>query len=148
MNNIVSVVVSTRKKDETYYNHIKKVFSNPKTEILFYENDGSMSLPEVYNKGLSESTNEVVVFLHDDLQIDSKNIGEKICKLFQKNPEYGIIGLAGTTDLVNGKWWEIRKSMHGKVGHEKDGRKWLSKYSNESFADTLKEVVTVTVVFV
>lgn len=147
MSNIVSVVVSTRKKDETYYNHIKKVFSNPKTEILIYENNGEMSLPDLYNKGLEESTNDVVVFMHDDLIIDSKNIGEKICKLFQKNPDYGIIGLAGTTDLVNGKWWEIRKSMYGKVGHEKDGRKWLSKYSNESFADTLKEVVTVDGLF-
>jgi hypothetical protein len=147
MNNLVTVVVSTRKKDETYHNHLKKVFSNPKTQILIYENDGTMSLPEVYNKGLDESVNDVVVFMHDDLHIETKNIGEKICRLFNKNPEFGILGIAGTTDLVNGKWWEIRKSMHGKVNHENNGKKWTSKYSTESYSEKPKEVVCVDGLF-
>jgi len=145
--NLVTVVISTRKRDENVYKHIKKMFSHPKTQILMYENEGTMSLPEIYNKGLKESENDIVVFMHDDVIIQSTNLTPKIVKMFDKHPDYGIIGIAGTTDLTNGKWWEIRKSMYGKVGHTKDGKIWMNKYNNESFVDNLKDVVCVDGVF-
>ena len=145
--NLVTVVISTRKKDEEFQKHVKKMFSHPKTQILIYENDGVMSLPEVYNKGLEESKNDIIVFLHDDVILQSTNMTPKIVKMFEKFPEYGIIGVAGTTDLVNGRWWEIRKSMHGQVGHTKDGKTWKNKYSKESYVDNLKDVVCVDGVF-
>jgi glycosyltransferase involved in cell wall biosynthesis len=146
-NNTVTVVTSTRKKDDNLHRSIRKAFSHPKTEILIYENDNKMSLSEVYNKGLEESTNDIVVFMHDDLIINTTNIGNKIIKLFEKFDDYGIIGVAGTTDLINGRWWEIRKSMEGKVSHTKDGKTWTNKYSKESYIDTLKDVVCVDGVF-
>lgn len=145
--NTITAVISTRKRDEKVYQHIKKALSHPKSEVLMYENDGKMSLPEVYNKGLEESSNDIVVFMHDDVIIESTNLTPKIIKLFEKFPDYGIIGVAGTTDLVNGRWWEIRKSMYGKVGHTKDGKTWKSIYNKESFIDTLKDVVCVDGVF-
>jgi hypothetical protein len=147
MSDIVTIVVSTRKKEDNLIREIKKGFSHPKTQFLIYENDNQMSLAEVYNKGLEESVNDIIVYMHDDVVLQSTNMGHKICKLFEKFPDYGIIGLAGTTDLVNGRWWEIRKSMHGKVGHTKDGKTWINKYSKESYIDTLKDVVTVDGVF-
>lgn len=147
MNNTITVVVSTRQRDEKTYQHIKKALSHPKSEILMYENDGKMSLPEIYNKGLKESSNDIILFMHDDVIIQSTNLTHKIVKLFEKFPDYGIIGVAGTTDLVNGRWWEIRQSMHGKVSHTQDGKTWTNKYSKESYIDTLKDVVTVDGVF-
>jgi hypothetical protein len=32
----ISVIISTRKRDEIYIKHVKKMFSNPKTEILVF----------------------------------------------------------------------------------------------------------------
>jgi len=146
--NLVTVVICTRERNEEFRLHVKKMFSHPKTEILIYENKGQMSLAENYNKGLLDSQNDIVVFMHDDVIIQSTNLTPKIIKMFEKFPEYGIIGVAGTTDLAaNGRWWEIRKSMHGKVGHTKDGKTWTSKYNNESFVDKLKDVVCVDGVF-
>ena len=147
MSNTVSVVISTKKIDDTYLKHVEKMFSHPKTQILIYENDGVESLPEIYNAGLRDSVNDIVVFMHDDLILETKTINDKIIKLFDKNPEFGIIGIAGTTDLVSGTWWEIRKSMHGKVHHQKDGKKWLSQFSKESYPDKVKEVVCVDGLF-
>ena len=147
MSDIVTVVVSTRKQDPDLIRGIKKGFSHPKTQFLIYENDNQMSLAEVYNKGLEESKNNIVVFMHDDVILQSTNMGHKIGKMFEKFSDYGIIGVAGTTDLVTGTWWEIRKSMHGKVSHMKDGKTWVNKYSKESYIDTLKDVVTVDGVF-
>lgn len=144
---LITVVISTRKIDENHIRTVKKAFSHPKTQILVYENDNIMSLAAVYNRGLEESENNIVVFMHDDLVIKSTNMSHKINKLFEKFPDYGIIGVAGTTDLVNGKWWEIQKSMHGKMSHTKDGKTWTNKYSKEPYIDTLKDVVTVDGVF-
>jgi len=146
---LISVVISTRnvKEKEEHFRKVRKAFSHPKTEFLIMENDGKMSLAEAYNKGLSEASNNYVVFMHDDLIINTTNMSHKINKLFEKFPEYGIIGAAGTTDLVNGTWWDIRKSMCGKMGHTDGKKKWVNKYSKESYIDTLKDVVTVDGVF-
>jgi hypothetical protein len=106
-NQPVSVVISTRKIDDVYLDHVSKMFSHPKTQILIYENEGEYSLPQLYNRGLEDSSNDIVVFMHDDLVIETTNITPKIIKLFDTHPEYGIIGVAGTDNLISGMWWEI-----------------------------------------
>jgi len=147
MNNIVSIVVSTRKIEQNYVNHIKDFFSHPRIELLFYENNGEYSLTEIYNKGLNESTNNIVVFMHDDLIFRTKNMNNKIVRIFERNPEFGIIGIAGTTNLKSGWWWEDNTSSVGHVYHQKDGKRWLSKFSKESYPDIPKEVVCVDGLF-
>lgn len=142
----LSVVFSTRKKDEDYIKHLKKMFSHPKTEILCYENDNQKSLSEIYNIGLNESINDIVVFLHDDLILVTQNITPKINKLFENNPEHGIIGIAGTNNLINGVWWSDNKSMIGIVGHEHENKKHINHYSN-SLGDNLKDVVVIDGLF-
>lgn len=144
--NVLSVVISTRKKDEEFLKHIKKKFSHPKTEILLYENNGEYSLPQIYNKGLKESKNDIVIFMHDDLFIETDNLTPKINKLFDNHPEYGIIGVAGTDNLISAVWWEIRESMQGQVKHTKDGKTWKNEYSKK-FGDTLKEVIVIDGLF-
>ena len=146
-NGVVSVVISTRKINDEYLKHVEKMFSHPKTQIIIHENDGVDSLTRVYNEGLDAAENDIVVFMHDDLILETKSMNDKIVKLFDKNPEHGIIGIAGTTDLISGQWWELRKSMVGKVYHEKDGKKWQSKYSNDSCPEIVKDVVCVDGLF-
>lgn len=144
---VISVVISTRKRDDKYVNEIKKILSHPKSEVLIYENDNQYSLPELYNKGLEESKNDIVVFIHDDLIINEKNLTPKIVKLFDKNPEFGIIGIAGTDKLTTGKWWENRENMFGVVGHIQDNKRHVNKYSKQTFPDVPKEVVIVDGLF-
>jgi hypothetical protein len=146
-NEVVSVVISTRKIDLTYYDHVKRMFSHPNTEILMYENDGEMSLTQVYNKGLKESVNDIVVFMHDDLILETSNMTPKIVKLFEKHPEYGIIGIAGTDKLTSGRWWDNRENMFGVVGHIHEGKRHVNHYSKGVFNDVLKDVVIVDGLF-
>lgn len=148
INQPISVVISTRKIDDTYLKHVEKMFSHPKTQILVYENDGVSSLPEIYNEGLNEATNDIIVFMHDDLVLETKNITPKVIKLFETNPEYGIIGLAGTDNLLSGTWWQDRTSMYGVVGHEHEGKRHVNHYSKESYSEKLKEVVVVDGLFI
>lgn len=142
----ITIVCSTRKIDESYVTHVKKFFSHPKNQYIFIENDGSKSLTQVYNEGLDQSINEIVVFIHDDLEFETKNLTPKIIKLFDKNPEYGIIGLAGTNNLISGQWWQDRDSMQGQVGHIHKDKRYVSKYSN-SFGDDIKEVIVIDGLF-
>jgi hypothetical protein len=146
-NEMVSVVISTRKIDDEYLKHVEKMFSHPKTEILIYENDGEMSLTQVYNKGLKESVNDIVIFMHDDLILETSNMTPKIVKLFEKHPEYGIIGIAGTDKLTSGMWWQNRENMFGVVGHIHEGKRHVNHYSKGVFNDVLKDVVIVDGLF-
>ena len=146
-NTPISVVISTRKIDDTYLKHVEKMFSHPKTEINIYENDGVSTLAEIYNIGLEESKNDIIVFMHDDLILETPNITPKVVKLFEENPEFGIIGLAGTDNLMSGMWWQDRESMYGVVGHEHEGKRHVNHYSKQSFGDRPKEVVIVDGLF-
>jgi len=143
----VSVIISTRRIDEGYREHVRKMFSQPDTEILMYENDGQMSLTQVYNKGLKESVNDIVVFMHDDLILETSNMTPKIVKLFEKHSEYGIIGIAGTDKLTSGMWWQNRENMFGVVGHLHEGKRHVNHYSKGVFNDILKDVVVVDGLF-
>ena len=146
----VSVVVSTRKIDEGYREHIRKMFSQPDTEILMYENNGEMSLTQVYNKGLKESVNDIVVFMHDDLILETPNMTPKIVKMMSShsiNTNYGIVGIAGTDKLTSGMWWQNRDNMFGVVGHIHEGKRHVNHYSKGVFNEKLKDVVVVDGLF-
>jgi hypothetical protein len=145
-NGPISVVISTRKIDDNYLKHVARMFSHPKTQIIVYENDGVSSLPEVYNDGLKDSIFDIVVFMHDDLIIETTNVSKKLIKLFDTHPDYGIIGIAGTDNLISGVWWQDRASMYGQVRHEHNGRIHRNNYSG-TFGEKMKQVVAVDGLF-
>jgi hypothetical protein len=146
-NDTVSVVISTKKRDEEYVSHVRKFFSHPKTQIIIYENNGEMSLAQAYNKGLNDAENDIVVFMHDDLILETKSLTSKIIKLFEKNPEFGIIGVAGTDNLTCGTWWNNREDMYGVVGHINEGKRHVNKYSQRAYNEILKPVVIIDGLF-
>ena len=126
----LSVVVSTKQRDEGYVKHLKSTSGLKDIEIIIYENPGKYSLTELYNRGLKEAKNNNIVFCHDDLIIETKGWAKKLLKLKHNNPDYGILGIAGTTELPeNGMWWTNWAKMMGSVWHTHEGRTWQSKYS-------------------
>lgn len=147
INQPISVVISTRKIDDNYLKHVGKMFSHPKTQILVYENDSVSSLPEIYNEGLNEATNDIIVFIHDDLILETNNMTPKIIKLFDNNSEFGIIGIAGTDNLLSGMWWQDKESMYGVVGHEHEGKRHVNHYSKGDYSEKPKEVVVIDGLF-
>ena len=145
---MVTVGFSTRKIDDTFVEMLKKTSGLSKIEIIPFENNGEFSLTEVYNKILDQSSNDIVVLCHDDIYFDSKNWGSKILNYFKRNSDYGILGLAGTTNMPkSGRWWEDFSKMKGIVNHEHEGKKWESKYS-ASKGNQLDNVVLVDGLFI
>jgi hypothetical protein len=127
---MLTVVYCTRKSNPDHTNHIIKSSGlHNKIQVIEIVNNGE-SLTKSYNRGLAQATYETVVFCHDDIIIETKQWGHKLLKLFDNNPEFGIIGVAGTKNMpVSGRWWENPKKMYGRVQHTHEGKTWLSTYS-------------------
>lgn len=137
---MITVGFSTRKHNQPYIDYIQNTVMYKNVEIIEKINNGDKSLSQVYNEIIDESSHDIVVLIHDDLEFDTKNWGDKILKTFQKNNEYGIIGLAGSKYLPEtSKWWEVPNTMYGIVNHKHQGKKWTSTYSphSNSIIDTV-----------
>ena len=129
---MITIGYSTRTPNNTYKEYLQKTCMYKEVQVIEKVNNGMKSLSQVYNEILEESTNDIVVFCHDDLEFDTKRWGEKILKLFDKNPNYGILGLAGTKYLdSSAQWWSIPQTMYGIVNHKHNGKKWTSTYSKD-----------------
>jgi len=144
---MITVIYSTRESKPEYAKMIKDTIGVKNVEVLEFVNNGEKSLSQVYNEGLAKAVSDICVLIHDDLVIETKNWGQKIIKHFNKT-SYGILGLAGTKYLAeNGKWWEVPHTMYGIVNHEKDGKKWESKYSAD-IGNKVEPVIIVDGLFI
>ena len=144
---MISIVYCTRETNPEHKAHLAKTCGLDKhLEIIEIVNNGE-SLTSAYNRGLKQAKYDIVVFLHDDLSIETKQWGTKLLKLFKNNPEYGIIGVAGTKQIpASGIWWENPKKMYGRVSHTHEGKSWLSSYSDD-LGNKIEETVIVDGVF-
>ena len=145
---MVSVVFSTRKDNPTHIEHIKKTSGlGNKIEVIQYVNDGEFGLTELYNRALKETTNNILVYCHDDIILPDK-WGKKMLNHFNES-EYGILGVAGTTDLPEtGMWWQDKTKMIGIVKHSHNGKTWESKYSASFGKEIIQSVVVDGLFFV
>jgi len=127
---MITIGYSTKKIDPEFREYIEKSCGLRGIEVIPFENPGTHSLTEAYNIILEKSTNDIVVLCHDDIYFEKGNWGNKVVKHFKRNPDYGIIGAAGSKYMPKtGMWWEIPSEMYGVVNHEHEGKKWTSKYS-------------------
>ncbi len=65
-------------------------------ELIGYENaEGSKGLCELYNRGSSEASYEILCYLHEDIDIKTVGWGNLVLDLF-KDKSLGLLGIAGT----------------------------------------------------
>lgn len=134
---------ASEKRDDFLFNHINETIGlyYKDYEVVFFENHNAQySLTKAYNIGLKSSNSDYVVFMHNDIEFLEEGWGRKIINYFDKT-EYGILGVAGTTDLLSGKWWESQKDMVGAVKHQRGPSKWITTYSPKHTVPT--EVVAI-----
>jgi len=130
---MITIIYSTHKDTEfnnKFREHLLQTVGLKNTQILEYNNHNQYSLSEVYNKGISESNFDIVVCCHNDIKLEN-GWGKKLLKDYSDNPEYSIIGKAGTSYFPeSGIFWEkMKQTMVGQVYHQPEKDKWLSKYS-------------------
>ena len=144
---MITIGFSTREHNPKFIEYLKKSSGFKKIEVIEKINNGEKSLSQVYNEVLEEAKTDIVVLCHDDIYFDTNSWYYKLKAHFESS-EYGILGVAGTTEMPSsGQWWESRKKMIGIVNHESGGKKWTSKYS-EDLGKSIRETVIVDGVFI
>lgn len=143
---MITIAYSTRESKPELQEYFRKSSGIHNSQIIEVVNPDGKSLTEVYNEILEQSTYDIVILCHDDIYFDSNNWGQKIMNHFKRS-EYGILGVAGSTQLPkSGMWWEDRTKMVGIVNHEHEGKKWTSKYS-DNLGNSIKETILVDGLF-
>lgn len=75
------------------------------TEVLSVEHADSMT--SGYNSAMHASDAKYKIYLHQDVFITNKNYLNNVLDLFQRHPEIGLIGLAGSESLPpSAIWWQ------------------------------------------
>lgn len=146
---MITIGFCTRKNNPKHIEHLTKTSGLPKgkVEVIQIINNGDRSLTSCYNEILKRAKFDIITYVHDDLTIETKQWGKKLMKLYDRNPEYGILGVAGTKHMPkSGMWWEKKRKMYGRVKHTHEGKTWLSAYSND-INNSVEEVVVVDGVF-
>lgn len=148
---MITIVYSTHKDGayNTKFNkHLQESVGLKGVQILEFKNNNEFSLAEVYNKGISESKYNIIVAVHNDVHLE-KDWGKKLIKDYQNNPDYGIIGKAGSSFFPeSGIYWEnMNTTMVGQVYHHPAGSKrYLSKFSGK--LPILIPVITIDGLFI
>jgi len=131
---MITIIYSTH-KDQEYNNkfkqHLLQTVGLNDVQILEFVNHNQYSLSQVYNSGTTQSIYDIVVCCHNDIKLE-KNWGKKLLEDYSNNPEFGIIGKAGSCYFPeSGVYWDrMKQTMVGQVYHHPDGqKKWLNKYS-------------------
>jgi glycosyltransferase involved in cell wall biosynthesis len=140
---MITIGYSTRSHKPNFIKHIKETCGIKDVEIIEKINNGEKSLSQVYNEILDESNNNIVVLCHDDILFEKSYWAKRIIEHFERKPEYGVLGVAGTRYYPSsGMWWEISSEMIGQVYHQQNGKKWLSSY-NKPFGNKIIETIIV-----
>ncbi len=72
-------------------------------------------MTKAYNVAMTGSNAKYKIYLHQDVFIINKNFISNIVDLFRKNPNIGLLGVAGAKAIpVTGVWWESAEK-YGKV---------------------------------
>ena len=145
---MLTIGFSSKKVDSNFIEYLHTSCGIKGVEVIPFENPGTHSLSEVYNILLEKASNDIVILCHDDIYFEKPNWGNKILKHFKRNPDYGILGVAGSRYMPkSGMWWEIPTEMFGVVNHEHEGKKWTSKYS-EPIGNKIDDTILVDGLFI
>jgi hypothetical protein len=146
----IAVVFCTKKTTEEIGPFIEQIkqTSGCNTHVYYIHNPSGVSISKIYADMLeSDDIKEnIVVFVHDDIEFLRKDWGKEILRLFNEHEEYGIIGVAGSAQFdSNGAWWNYEKKF-GQVLHRSEGKSWLTAFS-PLLDNDLQEVVVIDGLF-
>jgi sugar lactone lactonase YvrE len=109
---MITIGYSTRSPKPELQEYFKKTCGVKNVQVIEKVNPNGQSLTDVYNDILNESENDIVVLCHDDIYFDNKSWGFKILEHFKKT-DYGILGVAGSTNITKIRYVVGRPSQNG-----------------------------------
>jgi hypothetical protein len=147
----IAVVFCTKKTNEEIKPFIEQIkeTSGCDTHVYYIHNPDGISISKIYADMLEspDVNDNIIVFVHDDIEFLRKGWGKEILRLFNEHEDYGIIGVAGSAQFdSNAAWWNYEKKF-GQVLHRNEGKSWLTAFSPLLDKD-LQEVLVVDGLFI
>lgn len=112
----VSVIVCSRDEAKLaeVSQHYRGLLGEEGVEIVAIRD--ARSLCEGYNRGVRASTGDLLIFSHDDVEVLAPDLGEQLRRYLD---QYDVIGVAGTTRLIEPLWDAAGLPyVYGQVAHE------------------------------
>jgi len=106
------IIVDASDKDEAYLK-IKEKFPKD-SRFKYIRSTGSSGLSADRNKGVRNSSGDIILFLDDDTVLD-KDFIKKIVEVFEKDSEKKIGGVMGNVvnaDRPKNFWMKLRANLH------------------------------------
>ncbi len=148
---MISIIICSRKKGITdvLSANINESIGCDFELIIIDNSENRYSIFEAYNIGIENSKGEYLCFIHDDILFHTIGWGSIISNIFATNDDYGLIGIAGSSQKTRtpSGWWDCNnqyKSINI-IQHYPNGKAVKEQFGFES--GILKEVVIVDGVF-
>ena len=148
---MISIIICSREKtiSKTLQDNLHTTVGCEYELIVIDNQENKHSIFEAYNLGILKSKGDFLCFMHDDILIHTQDWGAIITKIFNTNEDYGLIGIAGSSQKTKtpSGWWdcdEKYKSINV-IQHYTDG-KIIKEYLGFEHSD-LNEVVFLDGVF-
>lgn len=94
---------------------IKQLIVPDDMNVEFIDIQQATSMTSAYNAAIRTSNAKYKVYLHQDVLILNQNLIGEVISLFQKNQQYGILGVIGAKSMSSdGIWWNSNH-LSGKV---------------------------------
>lgn len=136
---MITIVYSAKKRNLDFEKEISLQTGFPSVDILYYSLE---SFSESYNKALLEAKTDIVVFVREDIKIETADWGAKIVEDFTKT-DFGILGIVGSTIVpMSGLVWEKEEPLVGRIWYEGRESKNEHRFS-EIFKGKVIQVVTI-----
>ncbi|MBZ4036563.1 glycosyltransferase family protein [Flavobacterium sp. 17A] len=142
---MLSIIICSRTKSisNDLVNNINQTIGIEHELVVIDNSNNEYSIFEAYNIGLTQSKNQLICFLHDDIHFITQNWGKIVVEIFQKNKDIGLIGIAGAKSKTKmpSAWWDCaNEDLYMNIyQHLRDGRKehWYKGFTNNALEDVV-----------
>ncbi|MGO4821837.1 MULTISPECIES: glycosyltransferase [unclassified Flavobacterium] len=148
---MISIIICSRteKINQQLYKNIEESVGVVYELIVIDNSNNQYSIFEAYNLGIRKSIGDYLCFIHDDILFHTKDWGLVITSIFTANPQYGLLGIAGSSQKTStpSGWWDCEdkyKSVNI-IQHYTDGK--IIKENVGFEQSNLNEVVLIDGVF-
>ena len=146
----IAVIFCSKKSTEENKDFIEHIKTTCGCEAHLYciHNPEGVSISKIYADIMDspDITENILVYIHDDIEFLKPGWGAEILRLFAIHEDYSIIGIAGSAQFdENAAWWNYEKK-YGQVLHRSEGKSWLTAFSPLLDKD-LEDVVVIDGLF-
>jgi hypothetical protein len=134
---MISVIISSVHSEylKKVSNNIENTIGVPHELLTFDNSSGDKGLCEIYNLGIDKAQYDILCFMHEDVEIKTKDWGKIVADHFASTADLGLLGIAGSTyKTLTPTGWHSAGSGTSRANfiqsHKRTGTRPVHHYAN------------------